>query len=125
MKETVSEFTFIDRFDEIGRKDNFTREARRALFEYYEEMEADTGEEIDFDPIAICCDWSEYDNAGSWAEDYYDKAQFDQKLAEFIDNVDLDAGEVFRGEIDAPFLEELKEYTQVIEFDGGILVMAF
>ena len=31
-----------------------------ALFEYYEECEEGSGTAIELDPIAICCDWTEY-----------------------------------------------------------------
>ena len=29
------------------------------LFDYFEMLEDDTGEQIEFDMIAICCEWSE------------------------------------------------------------------
>jgi len=37
------------------RPDNFSYEGLRALFEYLECMD----EEVEFDPIAICCEFSE------------------------------------------------------------------
>jgi len=40
--------------------DNFTQSARVELFHYYEGLSDDIGEHIEFDPIAICCDCSEY-----------------------------------------------------------------
>jgi len=39
----------------------WSRCAARALFDWYTELSECTGEEIDFDPIAIRCDWSEMD----------------------------------------------------------------
>ena len=41
-----------------------------ALFDYLEEFEEDTGTQIEFDPIAICCDFSEYDSLEEIIEDY-------------------------------------------------------
>tara|TARA_R110002167_G_scaffold136824_1_gene323671 strand:+ start:280 stop:483 length:204 start_codon:yes stop_codon:yes gene_type:complete len=35
-----------------------------------EDYEDSTGEEIEFDPIALCCEYSEYDNMKEFHEDY-------------------------------------------------------
>ena len=37
----------------------WTWEAATALVEYYEELEDGMGEYIEFDPVAIRCDWNE------------------------------------------------------------------
>lgn len=58
MKTTVTSFDFIDAFRRYDRFDQFGREALEALFAYLEEMEADTGEEMKLDVIALCCDYS-------------------------------------------------------------------
>ena len=54
MIKTITEFEFIDGFK--NRPDNFSYDGLKALFEYYEELETDTDQRIEFDPIAICCD---------------------------------------------------------------------
>ena len=69
MKTTVTEFDFVNDIMKV-RPDNFTREALYALFDYFEQLENDTGEEIEFDPIAICCDFSEYDSLAEVKEAY-------------------------------------------------------
>ena len=109
MKSYIDRDTFINTFDQYGRSDNFTRAARAALFEYYEQLEEDLGEDIEFDCIAICCDWGEHENWIQWADDYgfdvpdeYD----DEEAVDFI-------------------YEHLRDNTQIIEFNGGILVQAF
>ena len=43
-------------------KNNFTYEGKRALFDYLENLEEDTGTEIELDTIALCCEYSEYSN---------------------------------------------------------------
>lgn len=58
MKTTVYFSEFRDYFHEI-RPDNFSYQALRILFDYLEEFEESTGEEVEFDVIAICCDFSE------------------------------------------------------------------
>lgn len=59
MKQSVDFHTFDQAFREL-RPDNFSYEGRHALFEYIEEFEDSTGEEIEFDVIALCCDFAEY-----------------------------------------------------------------
>ena len=58
MKQTINEYQFIEGFRAI-RPDQFSIPALRALFAYFEELENDIGEEIEYDVIAICCDYSE------------------------------------------------------------------
>ena len=58
--DTVNQWDFVKGFDVMDRGDNFTQSARVELFHYYEGLSDDIGEHIEFDPIAICCDWSEY-----------------------------------------------------------------
>jgi len=63
MKEYITESTFIDAFKQSDtRKNQFSYEGLKALFEYFEEYEDSTGEELEFDMIGICCEYTEYDN---------------------------------------------------------------
>ena len=80
------------------RPDNFTWGGLAALFEYLEEYEEDTGLKIEFDPIAICCEFSEY-------------ADFKEIQHAY--------GGAFED------LEDLKDRTQVIEHDDGIIIQDF
>jgi len=58
MKTTVYFSEFRDLFQQI-RPDNFSYDGQKILFDYFEEYEESTGEEVDLDVIAICCDFSE------------------------------------------------------------------
>lgn len=69
MKTTVSNHDFIDAFRAYDRIDNFSFEALDLLFSYFEEYEESTGEEIELDVVAICCDYSE-DTVENIAENY-------------------------------------------------------
>ena len=61
MIDTVTKTNFIDWFRKSElRKDQFTYGALGSLFDHLEEYEEGTGEQIKFDPIAICCDYTEY-----------------------------------------------------------------
>ena len=70
MKRNVTEHDFTEAFRDYGRQDNFSYEGLKALYEWFEEYEEDTGEEIELDVIGICCDFSEYDTALEAAEEY-------------------------------------------------------
>jgi hypothetical protein len=59
MKQTINLYEFRNAFNSMGRGDQFTYEGLEILFNGLEEFEEDTGEEIDLDVIAICCDFAE------------------------------------------------------------------
>jgi hypothetical protein len=59
MKTTLSRYDFERAFVDYGRKDQFSFEALGLLFDYLEEYEESTGEEIELDVIALCCEYSE------------------------------------------------------------------
>ena len=58
MKQTVNLPAFMDAFHAFNRYDQFGYQALQILFEYLEEYEDSTGEEIELDVIALCCDYS-------------------------------------------------------------------
>ena len=69
MKETVTESQFINAMSEM-RPGTFSEKGLTYLFEYLEDWEKDTGEETELDPIAICCDYTEFDSAQEVTNDY-------------------------------------------------------
>jgi hypothetical protein len=58
MKTTVSIYDFRRAFEEC-RPNNFSYEGLAVLFNYFEELEESTGEELELDVIAMCCDYVE------------------------------------------------------------------
>ena len=105
MKTTVSEYQFVEAFRLCGRETQFTVPARRALFAHFENIEEWTDTEITLDPIAICCEWAEYLSALKAANDYGFKGN------------ELDTEEAA--------LDWLHEQTQVVQFDGGLVIQQF
>ena len=92
MKDTISVYQFQNWFQE-HRPNNFSPSGRTALFDYIEQYEDECDTEIEFDPIALCCDYCEYDNLDEFHQDY-NKEEY-------------------------PDLEEIRDCTQVIEVRGG------
>ena len=54
MKQTLTKDMFRFQMNQI-RPDNFSYEGQGELFDYLDEMDS----ELEFDPIAICCDFSQ------------------------------------------------------------------
>ena len=69
MKQTINFSAFCDAFHAYKRYDQFGYTALQILFDYLEDMEQDTGEEIELDVIALCCDYS-VDSVADIAENY-------------------------------------------------------
>ena len=109
MKTIITESAFVDTFDIFDRKENFTREARRALFEYFEQFEEDTGEEIEFDCIAICCEYNQME--------YLEVAsEYNIDISECSDD----------DEIKVAVLEHLNDNTSIVaELSDSVVFAAF
>ena len=105
MKTIVSEYQFVDAFRACGRETQFSVPARRALFEYFERLEEDSDTEIQLDPIGICCEFAEYPSALVAAQAYGYRDGVDSK--------------------EESALEWLQNRTQVIEFEGGLVIQQF
>jgi len=57
MKQNVTFSDFIDAFR--GRGNQFTYDGLALLFDYLESYEQDTGEDLELDVVALCCDYAE------------------------------------------------------------------
>jgi hypothetical protein len=82
----------------------------RALVEHLEATEEDTGEEIEFDRVALRCEFSEYASALEAADEYG-----------FEPDEDADSEDA----IEEAALEWLNDRTMVVAFDGGVIVRQF
>jgi len=96
----------------------------RALAEYFEQLEEETGEEMELDTVAIRCDFSEYDSLEAWASDYF------RNQADAVDKLGLTIGmdgsiDEDSDEIDDLIRSYIQDHGQLIEFDGGVIVSSF
>ena len=93
-----------------------------AIVEHLEQMEEDCGgEPIEFDRVAIRCDFSEHSSLQDWAAGYFGegKSLNDLRLAAGIE------ADTPSDEIDDKIREYISDHGQLIEFDGGIIVSSF
>ncbi len=116
MKETLSTLEVADRLfrDENA---NWTYAGAHALAEYLEEYEESTGEEMEFDRVAIRCDFTQWASLQEWAHDYFSNAWQEMGFDE-IEEID-------DKEFDEKIREYIQDHGQLIEFDGGIIVSSF
>ena len=103
MIKTITEFDFVKSFDSVNRSSNFTIAGRKALFEMFEELSPD----MELDPIAVCCDFTEYESLEEWKQDYgyepYDEDEDDEDALDF-----------------------LRDQTMVLQLaNGGIIIQAY
>lgn len=61
MKTTINLSDFRDAFHRANRGSQFSYDGLEILFDYFEEYEQSTGEEIELDVIGICCEYAESD----------------------------------------------------------------
>lgn len=92
----------------------WSRAGAYALVEYLEQLEEDTGETIEFDSVAIRCDYSEHSSAL--------EAALEQG---FEPNPNLGEEEQSDEDKEADALSWLRDQTQVIEFEGGVIIQSF
>lgn len=115
MKQTMTTYDIANALNE-DKNNGYSWAGCLALAEYLEEMEASTGTEMEFDRVAIRCDFSEYESLRKFAED-----QCGKDWKEEIDVEDEDGEE----EIDEKIRTFASDNGILLEFDGGIIVSAF
>ena len=93
--QSVNEYEFTNALitDEFA---GWNYEEAKALFNYYDNLSDELNEDIDFDRVAIRCDWTSYKNYTEALEDYSLESIY-----------------------------ELTEKTTVIDLKDSILVMNF
>ncbi len=97
--KTIDLYEFRRAFSDYDRADQFSYEGLGALFEWLDELSADTDTPYELDVIGLCCEFTEYSD-----------------LAEIQETYSL---------TDINSIEMLSFYTVVIEFDGGIIIQDF
>ena len=59
MKQTITLHTFRNAFYNMGRKDSFSYGGLEILFDYIEELEQATGEDMELDVTSLCGEFTE------------------------------------------------------------------
>ena len=69
MKQTINEFDFKNEFKKI-RPNNFSYDGLTVLYDHLIQFEEDCDTELEFDPIAYCCEFTEYENFKEIKQNY-------------------------------------------------------
>lgn len=93
MVKTISLYDFERAFVDMNRANNFSYEGKKALFEYLEQYEEETGTPVELDVIALCCEYSEYASLAEFQKDY-------SKEYESIEDIENETTVIRMGEID-------------------------
>lgn len=101
---------------------NWSWNGAKALAEYLEKYEQSTGEEIEFDAVAIRCDFSESESLQDWLVEYQGVETLGSALQR--SGIDLD-GDEDSEEIDDLIRSFIQDHGQLIEFDGGVVISNF
>ena len=73
MKITLNKKNFIEQVRQHYRWKQFSYEAWEQIFEWEDEM----GSDVEYDPVAFCCTYAEYDSFEKLKEDYSNINTFD------------------------------------------------
>ena len=104
---------------------NWSYNGAYALTNYLQELESETGEEMELDVVAIRCDFSEHSSLEDWAADFFSDSK--QAADELNLGLDMD-GETWtedEEEIQDAIRSYIHDHGQLIEFDGGVIVSCF
>lgn len=101
MIQTVTTTDFINAFDRVDRSANFSTAGLVAIFDLLEDVNPD----MELDPIAICCEFSEYKDLEELKQDY----AYDEDLEE-----------------DDEILDYYRDQTLVLELaNGGLVIQSY
>ena len=86
-------YQFREAFRLAGRMDQFSYEGLEVLFDYLDNLSEDTGETIELDVVALCCEY------------------YESSIEELIDNYNIDLSEVDKDDPDS-IIEVVREYLE-------------
>lgn len=114
MKQIINFSQFCDSF-EGSYKDHFSYKGKQALFDYLEEYEDSCDTEVELDVVALCCEYTEYEDA----------EEYDRAYTTGINGDDYDNEDEYKDAIE----EYISDNTQLIklgdDLDEGFIILAY
>lgn len=107
--QTVDLYQFREAFRSMNRQDQFSYEGLEVLFDYLDNLSEDTGEPIELDVVALCCEY------------------YESSIEELIEDYDIDVSDAAdEFEKEDIVRDYLNDNTIVCgEVDGGFVYAAF
>ena len=106
MKNTIDFFYFRNWFLNSQYKDNFSIDGLSTLYDYLIDLEEELETEFDFDPIAFCCEYSEYENLAD-----------DDLINEFV-SFCASQNQYFQKQV---FIDAIKKHEQKMRVENVLL----
>ena len=102
-------YQFREAFRLAGRGDQFSHEGLEVLFDYLDNLSEDTGETVELDVVALCCEY------------------YESSIDEIVENYNLDLSEYDDGNDALQYVRDwLNDNTSVCgEVSGGFVYAAF
>lgn len=97
---------------------SFSHYGALTLADHLMELEENLGEEIEFDAVAIRCDFSEYQYPQMWAEDYFSGDIWEGMGIELT-------GDETEDEQEALIRDYVEDHGTLLTFAGGVIVSNF
>lgn len=91
-------YQFETAFKDAGRGDQFSWEGLKALFTWLEECSEATGEDVDLDIVALCCDYNECESIEEFMDQYGKQSDID--MQEFSEANESEQLEMIRDYLD-------------------------
>ena len=70
MKTTTTHHAFIEAFRIRDRVSHFDIDGLHALYQYLTDLEDDTGDQMELDVIALCCEFTRFEDIADYNEQY-------------------------------------------------------
>jgi len=105
MFKTVNFHDFEDAFHRAGRNEQFSHKGKKVLLDYLEAYEEETGEKVELDIIALCCDYEE------------------SSVTDIAECYDIDTEGLDEDEALEKVLDYLNNHTQVVGAVGEYAIL--
>ena len=104
---------------------NWSYAGAHALAEYLDQMEEEAGMDIEYDRVAIRCDYAEYGSLEDWSEEYFANPKQAADELNLTLSMDGETVEEDADQIEDAIREYIENSGQLVEFEGGIIVSSF
>ena len=115
MKTTLSTTEYAHRLID-DENANWTRAGAFALVDHLEELEEDIGEEIEFCPVALRCDFAQYESLDAWANEQWGN---DRDFDEAVNDMSKQEAS------DKAIRDYIRDRGILLEFSDGVIVSSF
>ena len=119
MKITIDAYDMKERFIAMNR-DYYTIDGLETLLDYYDDIDP----EMEFDPIAICCDCTEYgENTVCSFNDLISDYGYKYPVEEWLKDDGLEKSEFDNDLYIDSLVERLKDETTVLHVSNGNVIV--